>query len=479
MSHTRKKRTRCPNGFRKVKGIGCMPKGTKQIKKKRRTRCPNGQRKNPKTGKCVSKTVKRKVIRLPKTMKRRVVVKVKKKRKRCPNGMRRNPKTGECEFKTMRKTKEETKDIIPDNTPSTNKSLRANIANFGLYSPSINKMLVSLKTKSPVGVKGADCSSELVNVTLKNGKKRCLGWNSKAAQKIMLGNLRSKKPITCSTVTAPKQAQSNCWFNAFFMTFFISDMGRKFNRWLREAMITGKLADGRVIAKKLRKPLFALNKYINASLRSSYDDTNFADLMDTNYIIKNIYSAIGRRINRAENETIIAPVDSASNPLTFYKGLYQTLGGDLMHWITISISNPSVKILSDIQNEFKKYDKEAFAKVIYLEIYDNASKTFHKPKKFVIKRRESDGLYSFTYTLDSAVLRNTSKIHFSAYITCNGKDYGFDGESFSRMQSFKWKSKLNLNSKWRFAEQYETYFNFTKGYQLLVYYLTDKRRISE
>ena len=98
-------------------------------------------------------------------------------------------------------------------------------------------------------------------------------------------------------------------------------------------------------------------------------------------------------------------------------------------------------------NEFKKYDKEAFAKVIYLEIYDNASQTFHKPKKFVIKRRESDGLYSFTYTLDSAVLRNISKIHFSAYITCNGKDYGFDGESFSRMQAFKWKSKLNLNSK--------------------------------
>ena len=476
MPNTRKK-TRCPNGRRMINGIRCISKGAKQIKK--RTRCPNGQIKNQKTRKCISKTAKRKVIRLPKTKKRRVVVKVKKKKKRCPIGMRRNPKTGECEFKTMRKTKEETKDIITDNTPITNKSLRANIANFGLYSPSINKMLVSLKTKSPIGVKGADCGRELVHVAVKNGKKKCLGWNSKDAQKIMLDNLRSKKPITCSTVTAPKQAQANCWFNAFFMTFFVSDMGRKFNRWLREAMITGKLADGRTVAKNLRRPLFALNKYINASLRSSYDDTNFADLMDTNYIIKNIYSAIGIRINRAENETIIAPVDSASNPLTFYKGLYKTLGGNLMHWINISISDPLVRKIGQLRDEFNKYNKDVFAKVIYLEIYDNASQTFHKPNKFVIERREPDGVYSFTYTLDSVVLRNTSQIHFSAYITCNGKDYGFDGESFSRMQPFKWKSKLNLNSKWRFAEQYETYFNFMKGYQLLVYYLTNKKRISE
>ena len=476
MPYTRKKRTRCPNGWENA-WSGCCPKDVKQKKKK--TRCPKGKRKNPKTGKCVLKTAKRKIIRLPKTRKRRVVVKVKKKRKRCPNGMRRNPKTGVCEFKTMRKIKEETNDVIHGNTPIANKSLRASIANFGLYSPSINKLLVSLKTKSPIGVHGTDCSRELVNVPLKNGKKRCLGWNSKAAQKVMLDNLSSKKPITCSTVTAPKQAQSNCWFNAFFMTFFVSDKGRKFNRWLREAMITGKLADGRMVAKNLRRPLFALNKYINASLRSSYDDTDFAELMDTNYIIKSIYSAIGRRVNKVENETIIAPVDAASNPLVFYKGLYKTLGGDLMHWITIEISNSSVRSISDIREEFKKYKDEAFAKVIYLEIYDSASKTFHKPKQFVIKRREYDGLYSLTYTLDSAVLRNTSQIHFSAYITCNGKDYGFDGESFSRMQAFKWKSKLNLNSKWRFADQYETYFNFTKGYQLLLYYLTDKKLISE
>ena len=76
----------------------------------------------------------------------------------------------------------------------------------------------------------------------------------------------------------------------------------------------------------------------------------------------------------------------------------------------------------------------------------------------------------YSYKLDAAVLRNTSKIHFSAYITINGIDYGFDGESYSRLEKFNWKSKLNKNTQWRFAEQYETYFNFTKGYQILIYY---------
>ena len=96
MPYTRKKRTRCPNGWKMIQGVGCMPKDVKQIKKKKKTRRPNGRRKNPKIGKWMPKTAKRKIIRLPKTRKRRVVVKVKKKRKRCPNGMRRNPKTGVC-----------------------------------------------------------------------------------------------------------------------------------------------------------------------------------------------------------------------------------------------------------------------------------------------------------------------------------------------------------------------------------------------
>ena len=74
------------------------------------------------------------------------------------------------------------------------------------------------------------------------------------------------------------------------------------------------------------------------------------------------------------------------------------------------------------------------------------------------------------YVLDAAVLRDTKKVHFSAYLTCNGNQYGFDGESHARMQPFKWKNKLNKNTQWRFAEEYNTFFNFKNGYQMLLYY---------
>ena len=58
----------------------------------------------------------------------------------------------------------------------------------------------------------------------------------------MLKNLNVKaKKINYDLILAPKQALSNCWFNVFFMTFFISDKGRKFFRYLRKSMITGIL----------------------------------------------------------------------------------------------------------------------------------------------------------------------------------------------------------------------------------------------
>lgn len=480
-----KKRRRCPNGMRKSSITGkCIPKEKQMTKKnKKRSRCPNGMRKNSLTGNCESKT-KKKIIRLPKSMKRKIVVNLKKqnpkkktkRKKRCPNGQRRNINTGECQIikKSTSKKKEVKEEVIEDNTPSINRQMKDRVSLFGQYSPSINKQLMSLQSLSPLEVQG--CKDIDIKVRLKNGKDKCYKWNSKKAINVMLSNLRSKKPIDCSNITAPKQLKSNCWFNSFFMTFFISDYGRKFNRWLREAMITGKLADGNTVNKKLRKPLFALNKYINASLRTAYDNSNFANLMDTNNIIKMIYSAVGRRINYQANTTLVAPVNKASNPIYFYKALYRELGGDLMKWLIISVPSGK-KNINGIKNQITKYDNEPFAKVIYLQIYDSESQEFHKPKKFTIIHKEEGKKYKCTYTLDAAVLRNTERYHFSAYITCNGKDYGFDGESFSRMERFNWKSKLNSShstssGKWRFAKNYNTYFSFTKGYQILFYYLT-------
>jgi len=99
--------------------------------------------------------------------------------------------------------------------------------------------------------------------------------------------------------------------------------------------------------------------------------------------------------------------------------------------------------------------------ILFVEYSDMA--TFKKKQEIKVFRK-------YKYVLDGAVLRDIQQQHFSAYITCNGRDYGFDGESFSRLTPFIWKTKLNKDEQWRFAEQNNTYFNFTKGYQLLVYY---------
>jgi hypothetical protein len=111
-------------------------------------------------------------------------------------------------------------------------------------------------------------------------------------------------------------------------------------------------------------------------------------------------------------------------------------------------------------------------KVIFLEIFDEESNTFNKPTEFSIDAVKNNEDVKYKYVLDSAVLRNTKKFHFSAYLTCNGKDFSFDGESFSRMSPFDWKSKINRDDEWKTSE-YDTRFNFQKGYQLLIYYLDE------
>ena len=52
----------------------------------------------------------------------------------------------------------------------------------------------------------------------------------------------------------------------FFVIYFISDKGHKFNRHLRPSMITGKSIDGRPIKKNLHRLMFIFNKFIETSI---------------------------------------------------------------------------------------------------------------------------------------------------------------------------------------------------------------------
>jgi len=408
-------------------------------------------------------------------------------RKRCPKGMRRNKQTSLCELtqtQSMTQSKKATtrskrtavrskrattrsKRATTRSKRATTRSKRATVKKtilqpqtlFGSlmqrlggpgvsdaqirskqsweYSPTVNKVLRSLKTRSPDAQVFA-CGEKEISIATRKGRK-CVHWESNEAQRAMLRNLNSKKPIVCNNIIAPKQLRGNCWFNTFFMCCFISDKGRKFFRFLRQTMITGVLPDGKAISKKLTWPLFLMNKCIDASLRGENDTTRYAWLMDTNLIIKNVYKALTpAQIKRYD----IPKVGDAGHPLLFYAGLIQLLTGkapDARRSI-LSIQEFSNVHHTHIESRLSWFFK-TLPSIIAYELDDDTSKSdkIKRPLKLHFQHRGK----SVTYVLDSAMLRDVSKKHFTAYITCGGNDYSFDGASFSRLEPFPWREKLN------------------------------------
>ena len=106
--------------------------------------------------------------------------------------------------------------------------------------------------------------------------------------------------------------------------------------------------------------------------------------------------------------------------------------------------------------------------IIVLEVLvDDASKFNKKPISFTINNA--------TYEIDSASVIDTSRQHFCATITCEGKEMAYDGASFHRLVPLNWKHKMNSDFSWEFEGTYlkdniPMQWNFTKCYQLLMYY---------
>jgi hypothetical protein len=73
-------------------------------------------------------------------------------------------------------------------------------------------------------------------------------------------------------------------------------------------------------------------------------------------------------------------------------------------------------------------------------------------------------------------VRDTTKQHFCSTITCEKREYGYDGMSFSRLVPLEWKNKLNSKDfTWQFegsnnSDGTPLQWNYTKCYQLLIYY---------
>ena len=345
----------------------------------------------------------------------------------------------------------------------------------------------------------------LVNPTIRDKTGKELKYTSQKAVNILINNLDKK--VDCSKIIAPIQWQSNCWFNSGFMINFVSDKGRKFNRYLREAMIKGTivkrhnpfipLAKSEVVQvkngtkyirkaikpPKLRKIFFVFNLCIEASLSGN----QMAYFLDTNFIIREIYNAIPK--NKMDKD--MAKTQQAGNPQAYYDIIHDYLLGShessivrVEKWFPHDNSmitdwyfkrqyflhndgdHQWVTRGSVVVHEDFKMDASEPPDIIEMTIYNNKSRHIDvKKKSFTLDYKGK----KVNYLLDSVLIRDVKQIHFCCLITCNGKEFGFDGESFHRMSAFNWKDKINKNSIWTF-EGSNTKWNFRDGYQLLYYY---------
>jgi hypothetical protein len=339
------------------------------------------------------------------------------------------------------------------------------------YSPTINKEIVTLKTMPRQKI--LDCNNTLafeLKEPLKIGipgtlyGKNCFDYNTPEAKKYLLKNLAANKHVIISKIVPPIQLQANCWFNAMFTTFFISDKGRKFFHYFRELMIKGKQKNGQIIqSEKLRNAFALLNFGIEACLTGN----KYAYELNTNSIIHQIYESIPKEYH--SKYSYIVDVKKASNPLMYYMSIINYLNNNSILILLVKNCNSNWK-----EQIAQMVSQSKLPHIIVFEVFDGINKnagdsgTFlNKPLSFDLK----DGKYS----LDSAVIRDTTGQHFCSTITCEHEEMGYDGMSFHRIVPLKWKDKINSNFTWEFegSEDYDKTplkWSFTHGYQLLMYY---------
>ena len=372
--------------------------------------------------------------------------------------------------KTLKNRNREKTVILTNTTPKNISKISKNIAK-GIfsnksYSPTINQDLITLKSiyRKPV----YDCNNkEAFNLKepLKIGipgnvyGKNCFLYNTPQAKQYLLNNLSANKHINANQVITPIQSLANCWFNSMFVTFFISDKGRKFFHFFRQLMIEGKQINGVAIPAKLRDAFALLNFSIDASLTGN----SYAYEMDTNSIIHQIFKSIPNTYK--SKYPLIVDIDQAGNPVIYYTSIINYLNNNSLETLFMrEVSSNWKNILSSQLNTRKHLPH-----IVILEIFEKDAKFFDKkPLTFTINNAK--------YKLDSAVVRDTTKQHFCALITCENKEYGYDGASFTRLIPLDWKNKLNSsNFTWKFEGTVNTdgsllEWNFTKSYQLLIYY---------
>ena len=350
------------------------------------------------------------------------------------------------------------KEIQKKQLPKKINILNNNIKNNS-YSPDINKYLISSRNsekfdifssiKNCIQIKDNNytLNKKLLyyylkpRIMLENGS--CVDYTNSNAQKLFLDNLSKHNVIDFKKIKAPRQSYHNCWFNTGIMMNYVSDKGRKFNKYFRQYMITGKLKG--FIDNKMKGPLFTLNIVIESILSGN----KLATFMNTNDIIRKIYKCIPKQFEYFNN---IYDKNVDGNPYTYIISLLNYL----------SDKNYNKNFL-DGKDFFKLKNKDNIKDdILWVELFDHESNINYKCKDFKSKN-------GYTYTLDSMLLRDKTKTHFCCFITINNKEYMYDGASSPNIIEFKWKDYINRDIDIKINNDSLT-FNMRKGYQVLNFY---------
>ena len=342
------------------------------------------------------------------------------------------------------------------------------------YSPSVNIKLQKQRSISPhKDIFTNRCKPFEIFV-----KNKCYSWKAKKAQNFLLDNLLSKKPIIGSDIIGPNQSWNNCWFNTFFVIFFLSDKGRKFMKHFRQAMITGKIIVSKArkktvqnIPPKVHKQLWLLNKFITASLLGKNDPRMYASLLDTNDIVQGLYDTLPNKFKDQHKGVAGNPLSRYLTLLAYIDSLspgYFPVTNFRIYHDKESFDNLTKK--SSVTYEWVVKNKPHMIIIEMSDEEDGDYKPTPLTKKF--KKKLSYKIGNMVYKLDSVGIRDNKQNHISGLVTINKKDYMFDGENFSPLFKKKWRNLLNKDQNFKITQSIPETYNFVKGYQILLYYRT-------
>jgi len=290
--------------------------------------------------------------------------------------------------------------------------------------------------------------------------KKCAPLKSKTVTNHMLSSLRNHRPLDINKVIFPIQIDSNCWFNTWFVAMFISDKGKKFTRFLREKMITGRLA--KQYGPHMKHTMKLLNLCIECSYNRSGYDTRY--VINTNSIIRHLAdsSKTEYRLGRISPEMLhgIYVQGEAGNPADYYRNLlYHLTSVDdkfLMH---------TLEYEDDIVSNGKRVNGRIKADEIIVGAHlpDMVNIRTHSPnpERFIDSPVVVTGVYHFgetikvvgrdgkriNYELDSIIIRDIGKKHFIILFTCNKIPYVYDGELSTPIMKHNWRKDMLKGGK--------------------------------